>query len=89
MVLFSSVTKPGNNIPHGREGMFIGENGTYSWYDIGKELARIFHDKGLSQSSEPTTFSSDELEKYFGSEVGVLVIFVGHQLIFVIITVCR
>ena len=69
MVLFDAVTRPGNAVPHGREGMFVGENGTYSWYDVGKELARVLHEKGVGQSPEPTTFSSEELAKFFGSEV--------------------
>lgn len=74
VVLFDAVTKPGNTVPHGREGMFVGENGTFSWYDIGKELARVLHEKGVGQSPEPTTFSSEELEKFFGSEfVGNLI----------------
>ena len=65
------MTKPGNTVPHGREGLFIGENGTYAWGEVSDEIARVLFERGVGKSPEATTFSSDELVKYFGSEVSV------------------
>ena len=69
IVLFDAVTGADNTVPHGREGYFIGENGTHAWYDISKKIAEVLYDKGLGKSVEPTTFSAQELVEYFGSEV--------------------
>ena len=69
MVLYDAVTKPNNTVPHGREGLFIGENGTHAWSEVSDEIAKVLYEKGIGKSPEATTFTSDELVKYFGSEV--------------------
>ena len=56
-------------IPHGREGFYVAENGTHAWYDVGRAIAQVLHDRGLGGSPEPTTFSAAELVEHFVSEV--------------------
>lgn len=70
-VVYEAVTKPGNTVPHGREGLFIGENGTYAWGEVSDEIAKVLFEKGVGKSPEATTFTSDELVQYFGSEASV------------------
>ena len=41
------------------------------WYDLAKAMGKAFVKRHLSQSDEPTSFTSEELVKYFGSEVGL------------------
>ena len=80
MILYDAVIKPNNTVPHGREGLFIGENGTFTWGEICAEIAKVLYDKGIGKSPEATTFTSDELVKYFGSEVSICVYYaVGYE----------
>ena len=69
VVVFNGVTAPNNTVPHGREGLFIGENGVYAWSDVSNEIAKVLYEAGKGKSPEATTFTSEELAKYFGSEV--------------------
>ena len=71
MLYDAIVTKGADNVDHGIRGYYYGENGEHSWYDISKEIGRAFVELGLSKSDEPTTFSDEELAKYFGSVVRV------------------
>ena len=41
MILYDAVIKPNNTVPHGREGLFIGENGTFTWGEICAEIAKV------------------------------------------------
>ena len=72
MVLYDTIVKNGpNNVDHGVRGYYYGENGEHSWYDISKEIGRVMVELGLSKSDEPTSFTTDELVKYFGSEASI------------------
>lgn len=51
---------------HGREGIYFGENGEHSLYEIGKAVGEAMVDLGKSEFSEPTTFTKEEINKYFG-----------------------
>ncbi|KAK7692428.1 hypothetical protein QCA50_004053 [Cerrena zonata] len=52
---------------HGRAGYYFGENGEHSWYSISRAIGEAFVELGISTEPEPTTFTDDELIKYFGS----------------------
>ncbi|OCH93048.1 NAD-P-binding protein [Obba rivulosa] len=68
IVLFDAITARPDAVGHGREGFYFGENGEHTWYDISKAIGRALVELGVSESGEPTTFSREELIKYFGSE---------------------
>ncbi|KAF8896241.1 hypothetical protein BD779DRAFT_1608539 [Infundibulicybe gibba] len=64
LVLYESiVTKPATG--HGREGIYFGASGEHSLYDIGKAIAQALFDLGKGKSTEPTTFTKEEVDKYF------------------------
>jgi hypothetical protein len=70
IVLYDTIVKNGpDNVDHGIRGYYFGENGEYSWYDISKEIGRTMIELKLTNNPEPTTFSDEELVKYFGSVV--------------------
>lgn len=51
---------------HGREGYYFGENGEHLLYDVSKAIGRALVNLGVSESDEPTTFTKEELGKYYG-----------------------
>ncbi len=53
---------------HGHNGYYFGENGEYSWYDLSRAIGKALVKRGISNSSEPTTFAKEELSKYFWTE---------------------
>lgn len=56
-------------VGHGRDGYYFGENGEFLWYDLSKAIGKALVRRGLAQTDEPTSFTSEELIKNFGSEV--------------------
>lgn len=72
IVLYDAIVKNGpDNVDHGIRGYYIGENGEHSWGEISQAIGRAQVELGLSKTDEPTTFTDEELAKYFGSvEIG-------------------
>ena len=68
MVIFDSQKNDPDATGHGWEGYYFGENGEHSWYQISRAIGEAMVALGLSSEAEPTTFSTAELIKYFGSE---------------------
>ncbi|GLB40153.1 putative NAD-P-binding protein [Lyophyllum shimeji] len=67
--LFHVVYNTAMNNPamgHGREGYFFGENGEHSLYQVGKAIAETLLVVGRGVSPEPTPFTKEEIDKYFG-----------------------
>lgn len=52
-------------VGHGREGFYFGLNGEHNLYDVSKELGRALVVLGKASSDEPTTFTKEEIDKYF------------------------
>lgn len=50
---------------HGTNGYYFGESGEHSLYDVGKAIAEVLVDLGIGQSREPTTFTKEEIDRYF------------------------
>lgn len=73
IVLLDAVRSHPDATGHGREGYYFGENGEHQWYDISKEISKVLVELGRGETDEPTTLSSEELIKYFGSEAA------GHR----------
>lgn len=69
IVLYNAVLKNSDAVDHGHKGYYFAENGEYTWYDVSKAIGRAMVELGLSKNDEPTTFTSEELVKYWGSEV--------------------
>ncbi|KAH9834476.1 uncharacterized protein C8Q71DRAFT_143689 [Rhodofomes roseus] len=67
IVLFDSITANPDGVGHGWEGFYFGENGEHTWYDISKEIARTSVELGVGGTDEPTSFTDEELIKYWGS----------------------
>ena len=61
--LFDRIREHPDGAPHGREGFYFGESGEHSLYDIGKKVAEVLVELGIGQSTEPTTFSEEEVKK--------------------------
>ncbi|KAI0342692.1 NAD(P)-binding protein [Trametopsis cervina] len=68
ITLYDGAVSGSDALGHGRNGYYFGENGEHPWYDISKEIGRLFVQRGFSKTAEPTAFSVEELIKYFGSE---------------------
>lgn len=65
IVLFDSIRKNPKGTGHGREGFYFGENGEHSLYEVGKALGQALVDLGRATEAEPTTFTKEEIGKYF------------------------
>ncbi|KAL5486104.1 hypothetical protein ACEPAI_7148 [Sanghuangporus weigelae] len=66
IVLFDKVRADVNSVPHGREGFFFGASDEHDLYDVSKAIAQALVELGRGQSPEPTTFTEEEIDKYFG-----------------------
>ncbi|KAI0633479.1 NAD-P-binding protein [Trametes polyzona] len=67
-VLWNGVVS-GKEIGHGEEGYYFAENGEHKLFDVAKAIGAALKDLGLADTDEPTTFTKEELDKYFdGSE---------------------
>ncbi|CAL1716979.1 unnamed protein product [Somion occarium] len=67
IVLFDSIVSNPDKTGHGREGYYFGENGEHRWYDISRAVGEALVELGISKDPEPTSFTDEELIKYFGS----------------------
>ncbi|KAG6868177.1 hypothetical protein C0993_006613 [Termitomyces sp. T159_Od127] len=66
LVLYDSIKKNPTGTGHGREGYYFGENGTHSLYEVGKAIAMALIELGKGTNPEPTPFTKEETDKYFG-----------------------
>jgi len=64
VVLDAALTNP--NTPHGREGYYFGASDEYRLYDLAKAYSQALYDLGKGKSPEPTPFTAEEAQKYFG-----------------------
>lgn len=64
ILLDATLSDP--NLAHGREGYYFTENGEYKLYDVAKAYSQALYDLGKGKSPDPTTYSADEVQKYFG-----------------------
>ncbi|KAI0783871.1 NAD-P-binding protein [Irpex lacteus] len=68
IILYDALIANPDKVGHGRDGYYFGTNGEHTWYDISKAIGVALVKRGISKSDEPTTFTTEELVKYFGSE---------------------
>ncbi|KAF8994645.1 hypothetical protein BDQ17DRAFT_1331013 [Cyathus striatus] len=56
------------DVGHGREGFFFGENGEHTLYQVGEAIAKVLFEIGIGKNLQPTTFTKEETDKYFGGD---------------------
>jgi len=67
VVLYDAIVDGTNSaLAHGREGYYFAENGEHTYYDLTKAIGSALVKLGKATSPEPTTFTEDEIKKYFG-----------------------
>lgn len=71
IVVWDAAVRDPEHTGHGTDGYYFGANGEHPWYDISKGIGRAMVELGLSKTDEPTTFSDEELIKYYGDVVSV------------------
>jgi hypothetical protein len=71
VVLDAALSDP--NTPHGREGYYFGASDEYRLYDLAKAYSQALYDLGKGKSPEPTPFTAEEAQKYFGG------VWLGHN----------
>ncbi|KAK1224082.1 hypothetical protein PQX77_008412 [Marasmius sp. AFHP31] len=64
--LYDSITKNPEKTGHGREGFYFGASGEHRLYDVGKAIGEALVQFGIAKSPEPTTFTKEEIDRYFG-----------------------
>lgn len=57
---------------HGRAGFYFAENGEHTMYGLARAISRTLCRMGRGGSTEPTTFTTEEMERYFphGTSLG-------------------
>ncbi|KAI0920653.1 hypothetical protein AcV5_010335 [Taiwanofungus camphoratus] len=68
IILLDAIAESPERVGHGREGIYFGENGEHTGYDISKAIAQALVELGVSKSAVPTLYTTEELVKYWGSE---------------------
>ncbi|KAF9443686.1 NAD(P)-binding protein [Macrolepiota fuliginosa MF-IS2] len=63
--IYNAIKSKPDAIGHGRDGFYFGLNGEHTLYDVSKELGRALVALGKSSKEEPTTFTKEEIDKYF------------------------
>ncbi|KZV72604.1 NAD(P)-binding protein [Peniophora sp. CONT] len=51
-----------NEAPHGAQGIYVAENGEFSFGDAAKRYTAVLHAHGKSAKAEPESFTADEIE---------------------------
>lgn len=65
VILYNSiVSNPAT--AHGREGIYIAENGEHTFHDISKAIGEALTAIGKLDNPEPTVLTKEEIVKYFG-----------------------
>lgn len=70
VVLDAALSDP--NTPHGREGYYFGASDEYRLYDLAKAYSQALYDLGKGKSPEPTPFTAEEAQKYFGVSIFII-----------------
>lgn len=66
LLIFNTVLANKPEIGHGADGYYIGANGEYTLSRATKHIAQELHALGKSATPEPTSYSEEELQKFFG-----------------------
>ncbi|KAG2158554.1 uncharacterized protein EDB93DRAFT_1245782 [Suillus bovinus] len=69
--IFDAAIKGPGEAGHGREGFYFGANGEHRLGRISEIVAELLFEIKLGKSPEPTVFTEDELQKYFGGPLSL------------------
>ncbi|GAA5978384.1 hypothetical protein JCM10908_004335 [Rhodotorula pacifica] len=64
LVLHAALS--GKDCGNGRNGYYVAANGQYVCREAAEEVGRALRRLGLADTAEPSRFSADELQEYFG-----------------------
>ncbi|KAH9003177.1 hypothetical protein EDB86DRAFT_3117868 [Lactarius hatsudake] len=64
IILDAALSDP--STPHGRDGYYFGASDEYRLYDLAKAYSQVLYDLGKGKSPDPTSFTTEEAQKYFG-----------------------
>jgi hypothetical protein len=65
-LIFNSALADNPELGHGTNGYYIGANGEYTLSKATKLIAQELHALGKSAAPEPTSYTEEELQKFFG-----------------------
>ncbi|KAJ7106246.1 hypothetical protein C8R44DRAFT_942107 [Mycena epipterygia] len=63
--LYDAIQTRPEETGHGRDGLYFGASDEYLLYDVSRVIAEALVEIGRGKSAEPTTFSAEEVRKYF------------------------
>ncbi|KAF4612613.1 hypothetical protein D9613_011857 [Agrocybe pediades] len=66
IILFNLIRQNPDSVAHGREGFYFGIASEYNLYDVGKAIGEKLVSLGRATTSEPTTFTDEEINLHFG-----------------------
>lgn len=66
ILLFNTILTYPEQTAHGKEGFYFGESGEHDMYTVGKTICDGMRVMGVPSDPEPSTFSAEELHKFFG-----------------------
>ncbi|KAF7775995.1 hypothetical protein Agabi119p4_4388 [Agaricus bisporus var. burnettii] len=64
--LYNAIKANPDSVGHGRDGFYFLLNGEHSLYDVGKEIGRALVALGKVTTEVPSTYTQEEVNKYFG-----------------------
>lgn len=64
--VFDAAMRGPGEAGHGREGFYFGANGEHRVGRISEIIAELLYEMKLGKSPEPSVFTEEELQKYFG-----------------------
>ncbi|KAK7044261.1 hypothetical protein VNI00_007983 [Paramarasmius palmivorus] len=64
-ILYDTIINSPEKAGHGREGYYFGASGEHRLYDVSRAIGEAFVELGISDNAEPTTFTPEEIDKYF------------------------
>ena len=66
IILFDAILKNPEEVGHGREGFYFGENGEHTLLNVSAEIGKTLVALGKAKTDEVTSFSDAEMDKYYG-----------------------
>ena len=73
VLLYEAILEGKNTaLGHGREGYYFASNGVHPTYSITKAIGSALVKLGKIKSAEPTSFAQEEVDKYFGPFVSLV-----------------
>ncbi|KAF5314916.1 hypothetical protein D9619_006947 [Psilocybe cf. subviscida] len=66
ILILDAIRSNAPGVGHGAEGYYFAEHFEYSGYEAAEAIAEALHEHGAAPTPEPSAFSLEEAEKYFG-----------------------